>query len=64
MKTIAIHTNNQPEFDRELIAGLPASGLFLINPPYTLQAGLKLALPQLVDILGQDRNATFALEAG
>ena len=30
MKTIAIHTNNQPEFDRELIAGLPASG-----PRYT-----------------------------
>ena len=44
--------------------GLPASGMFLVNPPYTLQAGLKLALPQLVDILGQDRNATFALEAG
>ncbi len=38
--------------------------MFLVNPPYTLQAGLKLALPQLVDILGQDRNATFALEAG
>ena len=30
MKTITIHTNDQPEFDRELIASLPASG-----PRYT-----------------------------
>lgn len=30
MKTIPIHTNNQPEFDRALIASLPASG-----PRYT-----------------------------
>ncbi len=30
MKTITIHTNEQPEFDRELIASLPASG-----PRYT-----------------------------
>ncbi len=30
MKTITIHTNDQPEFDRKLIASLPASG-----PRYT-----------------------------
>ena len=44
--------------------GLPASGMFLINPPYTLKAQLAEALPQLVAILGQDRNAAFALDAG
>ncbi len=44
--------------------GLPASGMFLINPPYTLQPALKVALPQLAALLGQDRNATFTVEAG
>jgi len=44
--------------------GLPASGMFLINPPYTLKAQLAAALPQLVDRLAQDRNATFSLDAG
>ena len=44
--------------------GLPASGMFLINPPYTLQPALKVALPQLAALLGQDRNATFTVEVG
>lgn len=44
--------------------GLPASGMFIINPPYTLEAALGLALPQLVASLGQDRHASFALEHG
>jgi 23S rRNA (adenine2030-N6)-methyltransferase len=44
--------------------GLPASGMFLINPPYTLKAQMAAALPQLVEKLGQDRNATFSLDAG
>ena len=44
--------------------GLPASGMFLINPPFTLKAQLTEALPQLVAVLGQDRNAAFALDAG
>ena len=44
--------------------GLPASGMFLINPPFTLKAKLAEALPQLVAILGQDRNAAFELDAG
>ncbi|KAF1046424.1 MAG: Ribosomal RNA large subunit methyltransferase J [Xylophilus sp.] len=44
--------------------GLPASGMFLINPPYTLKAALAPALPQLVEILGQDRHASFVLETG
>ncbi len=44
--------------------GLPASGMFIINPPYTLHGELKAALPQLVDWLGQDRNATHTLAQG
>ena len=44
--------------------GLPASGMFLINPPHTLKATLQDAMPQLVKILGQDQHAAFTLEAG
>ncbi len=44
--------------------GLPASGMFLINPPYTLKAELQKALPQMAELLAQDRNATHALESG
>ncbi|BEU97892.1 23S rRNA (adenine(2030)-N(6))-methyltransferase RlmJ [Acidovorax sp. DW039] len=44
--------------------GLPASGMFLINPPYTLKALLKEALPQMVELLGQDQHATHTLESG
>ena len=44
--------------------GLPASGMFIINPPHTLKAQLQLALPQLVQLLGQDRNAGFTLDSG
>ncbi len=41
--------------------GLVSSGLFLINPPYTLKAALQEAMPELVEILGQDRGAGFEL---
>ena len=44
--------------------GLPASGMFVINPPHTLKAALQVALPQLVAALAQDRHAQFALESG
>ena len=44
--------------------GLPASGMFLINPPHTLKAALQAALPQLVELLAQDRHAQFTLDAG
>ncbi|WP_294768968.1 23S rRNA (adenine(2030)-N(6))-methyltransferase RlmJ [uncultured Rhodoferax sp.] len=43
--------------------GLPASGMFLINPPHTLKAQLKDALPQMVELLGQDSNAAFTLDS-
>ena len=44
--------------------GLPASGMFIINPPHTLKAELQAALPQMVALLGQDRHATFTLAQG
>jgi len=44
--------------------GLPASGMFVINPPHTLKAALQLALPQLAEILGQDQHATSTVESG
>ncbi|MDF1484458.1 23S rRNA (adenine(2030)-N(6))-methyltransferase RlmJ [Ramlibacter sp. H39-3-26] len=44
--------------------GLPASGMFLVNPPFTLRPALAAALPQLVELLAQDRNAAFTLETG
>jgi 23S rRNA (adenine2030-N6)-methyltransferase len=44
--------------------GLPASGVFLINPPYTLAKTLRPALEQLVQLLGQDRHAACLVESG
>ena len=44
--------------------GLPASGMFLINPPHTLKAQLKDPLAQMVELLGQDKHATHTLESG
>lgn len=44
--------------------GLSASGIFVINPPHTLKALLKEALPQMVALLGQDEHASFELESG
>jgi 23S rRNA (adenine2030-N6)-methyltransferase len=42
--------------------GLVASGVFLVNPPYTLKPALAEALPQLVIGLGQDKHSGFTLE--
>jgi 23S rRNA (adenine2030-N6)-methyltransferase len=42
--------------------GLFGSGMFVVNPPYTLVGELKEALPYLVDTLGQDSKASFKLE--
>ena len=44
--------------------GMAGSGVFIIQPPYTLKAQLQEALPQLVSLLGQDRSAAFTLESG
>jgi 23S rRNA (adenine2030-N6)-methyltransferase len=45
--------------------GLPASGMFVINPPYTLKAALQKALPQMASLLAQDPlTAGHTLESG
>lgn len=44
--------------------GLPGSGMFLVNPPYTLAQQLQAALPQMVERLGQDSHAGHTLETG
>lgn len=43
--------------------GLTASGMFVINPPHTLKAGLNEALPVLLAALGRGRGKGFAVEA-
>ncbi len=44
--------------------GLPASGMFIINPPHTLKAALKETLKQLVQVLASHPNNAFTLESG
>lgn len=42
--------------------GLAGSGVFIINPPYTLHDELLAVLPYLVDVLGQYDDAQYLLE--
>lgn len=42
--------------------GLHGSGMFVINPPWTLQAAMDRTLPWLTEVLGQDRDAHWTLE--
>lgn len=42
--------------------GLAASGLFVFNPPHTLQSQLKVSLPQMCALMGQDSLAGHTLE--
>lgn len=42
--------------------GLHGSGMFIVNPPWTLKAQLQEAMPTLVRLLGQDDGAKFTLE--
>ncbi|MES2072402.1 MAG: 23S rRNA (adenine(2030)-N(6))-methyltransferase RlmJ [Pseudomonadota bacterium] len=44
--------------------GLHSSGMFIINPPWTLEATLREVMPYLVKVLGRDAGAGFNLESG
>ena len=44
--------------------GLPASGMFVINPPHTLKSALKDTLKQVAQVLAQDQNNAFEVESG
>ena len=41
--------------------GMQGSGLFVVNPPWTLAGALNEALPELVKLLGADNTAKFVL---
>ncbi len=43
--------------------GMYGSGIFLINPPWTLPKVLEESLPYLTKLLGQDENASFKLNS-
>lgn len=45
-------------------SGMYGSGVFIVNPPYTLQAHLQQGLPWLVDRLARDEQAGYALQSG
>lgn len=51
------------EMGNTIRPGLPASGMFIINPPHTLKAALAQALPQMLALLRQDPHAAFALNS-
>jgi 23S rRNA (adenine2030-N6)-methyltransferase len=42
---------------------LQASGMFIINPPWTLEKNLAQALPILIKALGIDSGAQFVLKS-
>ncbi len=44
--------------------GLYSSGMFVLNPPWTLAPMLKDIMPYLVSVLGRDAGANFTLETG
>lgn len=44
--------------------GLQGSGVFVANPPHTMEAALRPVLPRLARLLAQDERATSKLEVG
>jgi 23S rRNA (adenine2030-N6)-methyltransferase len=56
--TLQVHTPSADGY------GMHGSGLFVINPPWTLRASLATTLPCLVALLGQDAGAGFTLSEG
>jgi 23S rRNA (adenine2030-N6)-methyltransferase len=57
---VALDVRNPP---REGL-GLYGSGVFVLNPPWTLRDALDEAMPWLVETLAVDQGAGFALESG
>ncbi len=61
VKSSKLTTDDEGEVVRP---GLPASGVFVINPPHTLKATLVGALGQAAKFLAQDKNKAFEVESG
>ena len=55
---LTVHTPHADGF------GMHGSGMFIINPPWTLLATLRIVMPYLTKVLGQDGGAGFNLETG
>jgi 23S rRNA (adenine2030-N6)-methyltransferase len=53
---LTVHTPSPDGF------GMHGSGMFVINPPWTLHKTLTEIMPYLVRLLGQDAGARFTLE--
>lgn len=53
--TLTVHTPSSNGF------GMHGSGMFIINPPWTLHQTLAEIMPYLVQVLGQDAGAGFTL---
>jgi 23S rRNA (adenine2030-N6)-methyltransferase len=51
------------EASRGVGPGMHGSGMFIINPPWTLEATLKETLPWLSEVLAQQDGAHFTLDA-
>ena len=43
--------------------GMNGSGMFIINPPWTLEKTLHDTLPTLANLLAQDQGAKYTLES-
>ena len=56
--SLTVHTPNVDGF------GMYGSGMFILNPPWTLRSGLQDVMPYLSKVLGQDSGAGFVLEGG
>jgi 23S rRNA (adenine2030-N6)-methyltransferase len=44
--------------------GLYGSGMFILNPPWTLEAMLRQLMPRLAELLAREEGAGFTLETG
>jgi 23S rRNA (adenine2030-N6)-methyltransferase len=44
--------------------GLHSSGMFILNPPFTLEPILRQVMPYLVQVLGKDAGATYVIDKG
>lgn len=55
---VELRVENAPKERR-----LQASGMFIINPPWTLERQLSESLPVLIKALGQDSGASFVLKS-
>lgn len=59
-ETLVVEMAVRPQ--RSIAPGLAATGLVIVNPPYTLHERLALALPELTGAMALERGATCRVE--